>query len=251
MGAKRSIGTGVYRVMRFNWHFYAIAVIALGSLVFILPHFSGWLNIGGWILVLMASLSVLTSLLVTFYVYDLSGLYKLLWLDQSMLGKPISIVNIHAGYDETTELVISKFPTAEVLVFDFFDPTKHTEVSIHRARKLYPSFPGTRRIRTDHIPLLDKTVDLVLLIFAAHEIRNEDERTRFFKECKRVLKDGGHIAVVEHLRDLPNALAYNIGVFHFHTAQTWTDTFKAAGLAVKDSRKINAFVHLYILGKPW
>ena len=249
MGAKRSIGTGVYRVVRFNWHFYVIAIIVLGLLIVFLPRTLGWVNIGGWTLVLTATLSVLISLLVTFYVYDLSGLYRLSWLDHPALGKPGNIINIHAGYDETSELIVSKFPNATVKVFDFFDPKKHTELSIQRARNLYPPFPGTQRIHTDLIPIPDQSADLVLLIFAAHEIRNDEERIRFFKECDRILVRNGHIVVVEHLRDLPNALAYNIGFFHFHAARTWADTFKASGLIVLDTQKINPFVNLYILGK--
>ncbi|MGB4772276.1 MAG: methyltransferase domain-containing protein [Chitinophagaceae bacterium] len=249
MGTKRKIGSGIYKVVRFNWHFYVIAVVVLGLLIFFLSNTSGWLNIGGWILVLMAMLSVLISLLVTFYVYDLSGLYDLSWLKHPALGSHASIINIHAGYDETTELIVSKFPNAEVEVFDFFDPKKHTEVSIQRARILYPSFPGTRNISTEHIPLANKTADLILLIFAAHEIRDDEERRRFFVECGRILKSQGHIVVVEHLRDLPNALAYNIGFFHFHSSHTWEETFKTAGLSVLEKRKINTFVNLYILGK--
>lgn len=249
MGAERGIGIGVYRVVRFNWHFYVIAIIVLGLLMVFLPHTSGWLNIGGWILVLTATLSVLISLLVTFYMYDLTGLYRLSWLDHPALGKPGSIINIHAGYDETSELVVSKFPNAALKIFDFFDPEKHTELSIQRARNLYPSFPGTQSINTDLIPISDQSADLVLLIFAAHEIRNDEERIRFFKECNRIVMPSGHIVVVEHLRDLPNALAYNIGFFHFHTAGTWVDTFKASGLIVLETQKINPFVNLYILGK--
>jgi SAM-dependent methyltransferase len=230
MGAKRKIGSGVYRVVRFNWHFYVIAAGVLGLLIFFLSGTSGWMHIGGWILVLMAMLSVLISLLVTFYVYDLSGLYDLSWLNHPALGNHVSIINIHAGYDETTELIVSKFPNTDVQVFDF-------------------SFPGTRNISTENIPLKDKTTDLVLLIFAAHEIRDDEERRRFFTECGRVLKHEGHIVVVEHLRDLPNALAYNIGFFHFHSSHTWNETFKTAGLSVLEARKINPFVNLYILGK--
>ncbi len=37
----------------------------------------------------------------------------------------------------------------------------------------------------------------------------------FFNELNRVLKPNGQIVVTEHLRDLNNFLAYNIGFFHF------------------------------------
>ena len=49
----------------------------------------------------------------------------------------------------------------------------------------------------------------------AVEIRNEDEKKLFFKEVCRVLEAEGRVHVVEHLQDLPNFLAFNLGFFSF------------------------------------
>ena len=52
------------------------------------------------------------------------------------------IVNIHAGFDETSVMLKEKFPACELIVFDFYDPAKHTEVSIQDGRtKGLPAFP--------------------------------------------------------------------------------------------------------------
>jgi SAM-dependent methyltransferase len=196
------------------------------------------------------------SLLVSFYIYDLSGLYRLTWLDEKVLvgdgpgGMSAGlIVNIHAGFDETSHLLVKKYPGCELKVFDFYDPDKHTEVSIARARKAYPSFPGTVRIGTDALPLGRGVADTVFLVFAAHEIRADEERVSFFQELGRVLKDSGRIIIVEHLRDLPNFLAYNIGFFHFLPVSAWTRTFGQAGLRVCNKKKVTPFITTYTLFK--
>ena len=46
-------------------------------------------------------------------------------------------------------------------------------------------------------------------------LATETERTLFFKELHRILKREGELVIVEHLRDLPNFLAYTIGFFHY------------------------------------
>ncbi len=244
---KRSLGTGIYRVLRFNWHFYALAALGFGILTLAVNLVQGWMRFLLLVILFLGLLAVALSLLVTLYVYDLSALYRLSWLDDDGFLPMNNILNIHAGYDETTELLLEKYPNAQLKVFDFYDPQKHTEISIKRARRLFPAVPGTIRIQTDAIPIGDAWADAVMLIFAAHEIRDNQERVRFFKECGRVLKPKGKIIIVEHLRDLPNALAYNLGVFHFHSNRVWRNTFSQSGMKLTRQSHINPFVTVYIL----
>ena len=71
----------------------------------------------------------------------------------------------------------------------------------------------------------------------------------FFKELNRITKNDGQIVVVEHLQDVANFLAYNIGFFHFHTKATWLKTLYAAGLRVQKEIKITPFITTFILQK--
>jgi SAM-dependent methyltransferase len=162
-------------------------------------------------------------------------------------------VNIHAGFDETSILLRQKYISTSIPgqlnVFDFYDPAKHTEISIKRARNAMTPFPGTIPIQTGHLPLPDQYADVVFNILAAHEIRDESERVTFFKEIHRILKPGGKVVVTEHLRDLPNLLAYNIGFFHFHSKITWLQTFYAADFDVETTIKITPFITTFILTK--
>ena len=82
---------------------------------------------------------------------------------------------------------------------------------------------------------------------AINEIRQEAERTVFFKELHRILNPQGQIIVTEHLRDLPNFLAYTIGFFHFIAKHSWFKTFENAQLTLQQELKITPFISTFIL----
>lgn len=240
---------GVNNIVRFNWHFYLFSIgaaLLISAFGFAFPA-SYFFFINFFSFIIFAT--VIISLSVSFYIYDLSGLYSLKWLDKAQIKPGPRLINIHAGFDETSALLQAKFPASELKVFDFYDAEKHTEISIKRARKAYPPFAGTHTICTSEIPLNDNYADQIYLILAAHEIRNEEERTGFFRELNRVTNDSGKIIVTEHLRDLPNFLAYNIGFFHFLPESSWQRTFTCAGLKIIKKIKITPFISTYILEK--
>jgi len=242
---KRGAFQGVWNIIRFNWHFYVVylvALVVLAILAFVLSGFWPWVMLA---LMAAATLSTGLSLWASYYVYDASKLYELNWLETPQ--KVANIININAGFDETSVLLAAKFPESDLQVMDFYNPEKHTEVSIKRARKAYPPYAGTVRVATNRLTLPDKQADLIMNILAAHEIREEQERIAFFKELKRVLKPNGEIVVVEHLRDWANFLVYNLGFFHFQSKATWLRTFKAAGLQVKTTHKHTPFLTIFTL----
>lgn len=238
---------GVGNIVRFNWHFFVIAGLAVASGIIVYANTEGVISMltlyGTAIIVLF----VLIPLLVSYYVYDASRLYELRWLDDITDGD--AIINLNAGLDEFTVPIRARYPKSAVSVFDFYDPLKHTEVSIKRARKRYPPIAGTEYIITSYLPLQDECVDDLLLIFAAHEIRDSQERVLFFKELSRIMKSDGRIIIVEHLRDAANFLAYNLGAFHFLPKEQWYDTFDKAELCIVKEQKINPFVTKFILEK--
>jgi ubiquinone/menaquinone biosynthesis C-methylase UbiE len=239
---------GVWNIIRFNWHYYALSVSVIIFLL-IVHQYSG--QFGGasiYIAIFIVCLTII-SLAVSFYIYDVSGLYKLLWLNDLQFGRKETIININAGFDETSSLLKSRFSDCELLVADFYDPAKHTEVSIKRARKAYPPFPQTQQISTSHLPFESGTADKIFAILSAHEIRNDQERIVFFKELHRVINRTGRIVVTEHLRDSANFLAYNIGTFHFYSRSAWLKTFEAAGLCVSEEIKVTPFITSFILEK--
>jgi hypothetical protein len=237
---------GVLTILRFNWHFFALAVAGLLALLVsaaFLPRPFDLLTLAA---AQCAALLVLVSLAATFVAYDASGLYRLDWL-APLLPTSGTAANIHAGFDETSASLRARFPGIEWTVFDFYDPAKHTEISIRRARAATPPTPGTRPLPTTAPALASSTFDRVLLFLAAHEIRDHAERVGFFRALRRSLAPDGTILVVEHLRDPANLLAYHLGAWHFHTASEWLATFREAGLTVAERRRINPFITLFVL----
>lgn len=238
---------GVVNIVRFNWHLYLIA-LGLTLLLFIIANqleapFQTIIDSVG----LLIFVTTLVSLLASFYVYDVSELYKLEWIEKNNQEK--TILNINAGFDETSQLLQNKFNTAKLIALDFYNSEKHTEVSIKRARKAYPPFPNTRQIETTNLKLENDSADKIIVIFSAHEIRDTNERILFFKELHRILKPIGQIYVTEHLRDIPNFLVYNTGCFHFYSKDSWQKTFQDANLTITKEAKLNPFVSTFILEK--
>lgn len=246
MDLKRKSLQGVSNIIWFNRHFYLIALLVL-TVLFLLknqfpPLIQILLNVG----IVGAIFTLMVSLLVSYFVYDLSDLYQLKWIKNADNKK---VLNINAGFDETSDIIITKFPETDLTICDFYDPNKHPEISIKRARRAYPPSARTISVSTNQLPFSENTFDKTIVILSAHEIRNQDERAQFFKELNRVTKSSGQIFVTEHLRDLNNLMAYTIGVFHFYSRKSWLQTFKEADLIVTEEIKTTPFIITFVLDK--
>lgn len=243
---KRNPYQGVYNIVRFNWHFYVIAFFVVALLFYFKNIFGAEFQNYILLFATLTSFSILSSLVVSYFIYDVSNLYQFQFLPALNDKK---VLNITAGFDETSPILKNKFPKIELFICDFYDETKHTEVSIKRARKAYPKIENTQIVSTNLLPFPNNYFDYSIAIFSAHEIRNDDERIEFFKEINRVTKPLGKFFVTEHLRDIYNFSAYNIGFFHFHSSKTWLKTFKMANLIIKEKIKTTPFVNTFILIK--
>ncbi|WP_179415158.1 class I SAM-dependent methyltransferase [Mucilaginibacter sp. E4BP6] len=240
---------GLFNIIRFNRHLYLLSILMITACFVFNYYTTSSLSIVGYFIIYLTIATTAISLVISYYVYDLSGFYNLNWLDKVPVVLAGRSININAGFDETSLILSRKYPRLSLNVYDFYDPLKHTEISIKRARKAYPPFPGTVQIKSDLIPLNDCCVDNIFVIFSAHEIRDRAERIIFFLELRRILKPEGKIILVEHLRDVPNFLAYNIGFFHFISRSDWRKTFNAASLEISAEKKINLFVRNFIIKK--
>lgn len=246
MELRRKPFQGVLNIIRFNWHFYLIAgffTILLASSLFEKP--TPYRNAVAVFLCLEVA-TIAVSLVVSYYIYDCSDLYQLNWLPNLDYR---TTLNINAGFDETSVLIKQKFPNTDLTICDFFDAKKHTEISLRRARLKYPPEASTVKVTTDKLPFKDETFDFILAIFSAHEIRNQEERTRFFLELNRITKSDGCIFVTEHLRDRNNFLAYTVGFFHFYSKKTWKETFELSELKIETEIKTTPFVTTFKLLK--
>lgn len=240
---------GVLQIIRFNRHFYILAlsgIVLFGVGFFFLPEPFAQISVlaAGGIFI-----PVFLSLAASFYVYDCSPLYSLDWGLPVPDTETVRLLNIHAGFDETSALLQKKYPRAQLEVWDFYDPLKHTEVSIKRARKVFPPYPGTVPVNSAQLPAVARKADFIFLVLAAHEIRDSGERSAFFARLAEILADNGKIILVEHLRDLPNFLVYSLGFFHFFSKKHWQKALSPSGLHPERETKMTPFISIFVLAK--
>ena len=109
---------GVMNIIRFNWHYYVISVFAVLLVLYISGNFFSSGPALDIIAFIITALTIV-SLAVSTYIYDFSGLYQFPWLDDLIHNEEGRIINIHAGYDETSQLLNNRFDKAEFIVLDF------------------------------------------------------------------------------------------------------------------------------------
>ena len=246
MEIKRRKFQGVLNILSFNRHFYVFGLIALALIITSYMVFN-WPGLLFWIVISAFLYGLIMPLVVSAYVYDYSGFYNFNWLknlnpEDSDTKK---ILNINAGFDETSFIIKNIFPQAGLNVFDFYDAERHTEPAIIRARKVSLVYPNTQQIITNLIPFENNSVDIIFLLSAVHEIRSQEEKIQFLKECLRVCKQNGKVIMVEHLRDLPNFLAFSVGFTHFFSKRVWKKAFGEAGFSTFAETKFTPFMSIF------
>jgi len=246
MEQKRRKFQGVLNILSFNRHFYFWGLGILSVLI-VSRWFINWPDTLFWLVITAFLYGLIMPLIVSAYVYDFSGYYELHWIDNLIKDNNAVklMVNINAGFDETSFIIKRKFPNSDLKVFDFYNAKQHTEPAIKRARKVSLVYPNTQQITSNSIPLKDNTVDIVFLLSAIHEIRSQEEKVQFLKECYRLCKPGGNVIMVEHLRDFPNFLAFSVGFTHFFSRSIWKNAFNSAGFTTFRETKFTAFMSIF------
>jgi hypothetical protein len=241
--------SGLLKIIRFNWPWYAGAIAATAAAVVLI--WSRALH-GPWAALVITAFLVsnfwlVLSLCVSHYVYDCSPVSRGGWLERTDPVAVRKVAVFHAGQDEASHFVARALPLAQIQTFDFYDPARTATPSLKRARALAER--DDPAIASDKIPLENGTLDLGLVVFAAHEIREDRQRASFFRELARALATNGRIVIVEHLRDGWNFLAYGPGAFHFLSAQTWRRSFVSGGLTISSEKYCTRFVRVFELRK--
>ena len=242
---------GVAKILRFNTHFYIGSVLAVVAVVLLLTliELPVWLKAAVMMGTALMLFWTASSLLVSWYVYDHSRLTQWEWMRSSLRHVPSRWANIHAGLDESTIALRRLLPGTDGVVVDIYDPHTMTEPSIARARRMYPATEPFEVGRAKALPLRNADRDAIFLLFAAHELRDPEGRTQLLREAHRALKNDGRIVLVEHLRDLPNFIAFGPGFLHFHARRSWLRSIGEAGFEVAEQRAVTPFVWCFTLRK--
>ena len=247
----RSNYEGVAKIIRFNTRFYIGSAAGLTAAMLVLKLFPLplWLRAGVILATALMLFWTLSSILVSWYVYDHAGVMRWEWLRPSLRHEPQRWANIHAGLDESTAWLRRLLPGTDGIVVDIYDPRTMTEPSIAKARLAYPAKEPFQVGSAEALPFPDADRDAIFLLFAAHELRDLGRRTQLLREAHRVLKADGQIVLVEHLRDFANFLAFGPGFLHFHTGRSWLSSIHDAGLRVVQQRGVTPFVRCFTLRK--
>lgn len=233
-------------VILFNWPSFALAacVAVAGFIVGVLaPVPVRWV---GLVVALGASYGLIASGLGAWLVFNRSGLTTWRWLRDLDPGAPQSIVNVTTGFDDSTSELRRLFPGGEVTPIDLFDSRGPHDASLLRARRSRPPAGGAINTASPPFPIAGGSADLVTLLMAAHEVRDEDLRRRLFEELRRIVSPDGRVVVVEHRRDLANAVAFGPGALHFAAPATWRRSGLETGMELESERGITPFVTVFV-----
>jgi SAM-dependent methyltransferase len=247
--APRGQFDGVLQIVRYNWTLYLaalfVSVLVLGFVAVFHPPaaLAALLVLGAVAAVFWLAL----SLAVSHYVYDRSDLYRWEWIRERVAPNPGHVVNIHAGLDETSLALQEVYPAAEVTILDIYDPAEMPEPSIARARREARSLLASVKADFRQLPLPTASADLVTVIFVAHELRRAASKEALFRELARVIKPGGNVLLVEHLRDAWNLAAFGPGAFHFFPRREWLRVAAATGFELSGETLRTVFVHAFVL----
>ncbi len=237
---------GVLQIVRFNWPFFVTAplVVLLAGLGAMLVGGVARLVLVGF--VAAAAYWTLASLIASHWIYDLSVLTHWGWLATYFPAMPGRLVNLHSGFDDTSGVLRQAFPRAQWRTWDLHDPTRMSEASIARARRA-SSGPPAEQVDAASLPARTAELDGAFLIFAAHEFRTGAAREALCAELHRVLKPNGKLVLVEHMRDLPNFMAYGPGFLHFLGRAEWLRLARVAGFEINHELRVTPFVRVFVL----
>jgi len=238
---------GVVQILQFNWRSYVATAGAVGAALLALPFLPSPCRTVLLLGAAPALFWLISSLMVSHYVYDRSPLYDLNWVCPTLSRAPRRWINFHCGLDETSAILAAIFPDAASQVVDIFDPLAMTETSIQVARRVkHHTIPSTS-MRYDSLTFPAESFDAAFSFFAAHELRQHDQRVRLFREIVRTLTSDGEFILIEHSRDWRNFLAFGPGFLHFFSQRAWRKAASDGGLTVRTELSITPFVHVYVL----
>lgn len=221
----------------------SIILLGLSSLIASTPLILALRILSGLIV-----LNIMASLVAAYILYDRSDLYELKSL-QGIIdwNKTGHAVLVHASFDPLSKTLEKEHPGMQLTVCDIFENRHEKDKGIETSKKVFPPNPKEIKILPDRLPFEDRSQDVILAVTALHEILDHEQRVLFFREAKRILKDGGVIIVSEQFRDLTNFIFFNIGAFHFLSKKQWKKAVVEAGLKIADNKKITSFANMLVV----
>jgi SAM-dependent methyltransferase len=238
--------THALRIAGYNRRLYVVGVFAVvAGIVFVLaPGVPRDLRIAASVGVLIAAWFTAASFLAFYWMFDRSELLTGRWLPE-LVPAPARWIQINAGLEETTLPLETLFPHTSGRLLDIYQPDAMTEPALARAREREGGV-AAHGSRPDALGIDDASAELIVVMLAAHEIREPARREAFFRELVRALTTNGTIVLVEHLRNIAAALTFGPGLFHFLPRSEWLRLAGLTGLKVARERSITPYVTVLV-----
>jgi len=240
--------SGARRIFFYNWPIYVgtwLGALTLGALATRFPVSWAWVGEAAAFAAVAWSLA---SLAVSHYIYDRSELVAGGWVAPMLPGAVQTWIAIHAGLDGEIDWATA-MPGTCAARLDIYDAGQMNAGSIRRARRRTPAGQAATPASLSAFPIASAACDAVVVAFTAHEIRDLGARERFFGEVARVLRPGGRMLLVEHVRDFFNFAAFGPGFLHFLARGEWLRLAGVARLAVAAERRVTPWVVALALEK--
>jgi len=244
--------SGTISTLLYNWPIFAGALlfgmIALVTSTFVEAPWNWIFRIAG-----IGTLGLVFNILVaSFIVYDWG--YKREYDRLAELGdlsKANVLIDITCGKLRGTRGLLSQLQQGHYFVIDIYDAKKMTDPALRRAREMEPPLEAERRIyhrqgKFDTLPIPHNWADAVYCSFSLHELPDKADQHAIFAEFARILKPNGKLLIAEHGRDLPNFLAFGLGVLSFFSPTTWANHLAETGFTIQHHERWRGLVHLWI-----
>lgn len=234
------------RLARYNWPLYAGAsgAVVIGVVLAVWPGGPLWGRVLGVVGAAIAVWFASASFLAFHWMFDRSDLLDGAWLAPLLPVTPRRWTQVTVGLEETTLPLAMLFPAATGETLDLYDPVVMTEPAVNRAKG--QAATALRPARADALPIEDAASDVIVVMLAAHEVREPVQRAKFLTELRRGVAPDGRVVVVEHSRDAWAFAAFGPAAQHFYAPAQWRRELAAAGLTVERERTLSPFVRVYV-----
>ena len=244
--------SGTISTLLYNWPIFGgallFSLIALAASTLVETPWNWIFGIAG-----VGTLGLIFNILIaSFIVYDWGHKREYDRLAElGDLSKANVLIDITCGKLRGTRGLLSHLRQGHYFVIDIYDAEKMTDPALRRAREMEPPLDTERRIyqrqgNYSNLPIPHNWADAVYCSFSLHELPNKADQHTIFAEFARILKPNGKLLIAEHGRDLPNFLAFGLGVLSFFSPTTWSNHMTETGFTIRHHERWRGLVHLWI-----
>lgn len=237
-----------FSLARYNWPLYVVCFVGvvMGFFLWATPIAPTPLRYVCLVGAIVALWYAMASFLAFHVMFDRPDFLSGEWLSDCVVQSPKTCVQLSVCVDETTLPISRVFPNAEYIELDLFDDSVMTEPAIARAKQ-EAGEAASIVAKPDALPLSDDVSELTIVTLAAHEVRDPQKRKSLFLELSRITAPNGRLIVAEHLRNIPAALAFGPGLFHFYPRTTWVTLARESQFKIESEFNITPFFHVFVL----